>query len=192
MEARRDKRVAVFFANGMEEIEGLTVVDILYRAGIPCDMVSITSQLSVISSHNVALRCQCSVPDADFNFNSYDMLVLPGGLPGTTNLAACEPLCDALKEFVSSKKYIAAICAAPSILAQLGLLRGRSATANPSFQHLITEHGAKLVDAAVVHDDNIITSQGMATALAFALEIVRTYLGEKVVQEVSQSIVALR
>ena len=80
MEARTDKRVAVFFANGMEEIEGLTVVDILYRAGIPCDMVSITSQLSVISSHNVALRCQCSVPDADFNFNSYDMLVLPGGL----------------------------------------------------------------------------------------------------------------
>ncbi|MDY4521997.1 MAG: DJ-1 family glyoxalase III [Atopobium sp.] len=192
MEAQTNKRVAVFFAEGMEEIEGLTVVDILYRAGIPCDMVAITPELTVVSSHNVTLVCHRSIYDVDFDFASYDMLVLPGGLPGTTHLAACTPLCDALKEFAALKKNLAAICAAPSILAELGLLQGRIATANPGFQQILAQQGAQVVTAAVAHDGTIITSQGMATALDFALEIVRTYLDEEAVQKVRTSVVDMR
>ena len=88
-----DKRVAVFIAPGLEEIEGLTVVDLLFRAGIPCDTVAVTPDHTVTSSHEVTIVCKRSIADEGFSFDDYDMLVLPGGIPGTPNLRACEPLC---------------------------------------------------------------------------------------------------
>lgn len=185
-----DARVAVFIAPGLEEIEGLTVVDLLYRAGIPCDTVAITPSRQVTSSHEMTIVCDRSIADAGFSFDDYDMLVLPGGIPGTPNLRACTPLCDALERFSAAGRPIAAICAAPSILAELGLLRGKRATANPGFQHVLAEQGAELVpDESVVVDGNVFTSQGAGTAMAFGLEIVRHYLGDAAVERVREGVV---
>lgn len=185
-----DARVAVFVAPGLEEIEGLTVVDLLFRAGVPCDTVAITASRQVTSSHEVTLVCDRTIEEPGFSFDDYDMLVLPGGIPGTPNLRACEPLCAALRSFAEKGRPLAAICAAPSILAELGLLEGRRATSNPGFQHVLSEHGAELVaDASVVVDGNLITSQGAGTAMAFGLEIVRHFLGDDAVERVAAGVV---
>ena len=184
-----DARVAVFVAPGLEEIEGLTVVDVLFRAGIPCDTVAITPERQVTSSHEVTIVCDRSVEDAGFSFGDYDLLVLPGGIPGTPNLRACGPLCAALAEFAEEGKPLAAICAAPSILAELGLLEGRRATANPGFQDVLAANGAQVEDAPVVVDGNLITSQGAGTAMAFGLEIVRHFLGDDAVERVAEGVV---
>lgn len=185
-----EKRVAVFVAPGLEEIEGLTVVDLLFRAGIPCDTVAITPERTVTSSHEVTIVCKRSLFDEDFSFDDYDMLVLPGGIPGTPNLGACAPLCEELAARAAAGRPLAAICAAPSILAELGLLEGRRATSNPGFQHVLAEHGAALLaDEPVVVDANLITSQGAGTAMLFALEIVRHYLGDEAVGRVREGVV---
>ena len=185
-----EKRVAVFIAPGLEEIEGLTVVDLLFRAGIPCDTVAITPERTVTSSHEVTIVCDRSLSDECFSFDDYDMLVLPGGIPGTPNLRACEPLCDELVRRAEKGMPLAAICAAPSILAELGLLAGRRATSNPGFQHVLAEQGAQLLaDEPVVVDGNLITSQGAGTAMLFALEIVRHYLGDEAVERVRAGVV---
>ncbi len=185
-----ERRVAVFVAPGLEEIEGLTVVDVLYRAGVPCDTVSVTDGREVTSSHEVTIVCDRSIADEGFSFDDYDMLVLPGGIPGTPNLRACEPLCSALVEFSRSGRALAAICAAPSVLAELGLLEGRRATANPGFQHVLAERGALLVpDEPVVADGGVITSQGAGTAMLFGLEIVRHFLGDEAVERVRDGVV---
>ena len=185
-----DARVAVFVAPGLEEIEGLTVVDVLFRAGIPCDTVAVTPERQVTSSHEVTIVCDRSVHDEGFSFDDYDMLVLPGGIPGTPNLRACEPLCEALGTFARTGRALAAICAAPSILAELGLREGRRATANPGFQHVLAEHGAELVaDDPVVVDGGLITSQGAGTAMLFGLEIVRHFLGDDAVARVAEGVV---
>lgn len=186
-------RVAVMFAEGLEEVEGLTVVDLLFRAHIPCDMVSIAADRTITSSHNVKLTCHRSIYDEDFSFDDYGMIVLPGGIPGTPNLRACEPLCEALKDFSHRKRLIGAICAAPSILAELGLLEGRAATSNPGFQHVLAEHGAHVAaDKPVVVDGPFITSQGMGTALDFALTIISVLANDGVVQDVRTKIVDMR
>lgn len=185
-----EKRVAVFVAPGLEEIEGLTVVDLLFRAGIPCDTVAITPERTVTSSHEVTIVCKRSLFDEDFSFDDYDMLVLPGGIPGTPNLRACAPLCEELAARAAAGRPLAAICAAPSILAELGLLEGRRATSNPGFQHVLAEHGAVLLaDEPVAVDANLITSQGAGTAMLFALEIVRHYLGDEAVERVREGVV---
>ena len=185
-----DSRVAVFIAPGLEEIEGLTVVDLLFRAGIPCDTVAITPERTVTSSHEVTIVCKRSIDDDGFAFDDYDMLVLPGGIPGTPNLRACEPLCAEVVARAEAGRPLAAICAAPSIFAELGLLKGRRATSNPGFQHLLAEQGAELLaDEPVVVDGNLITSQGAGTAMPFALEIVRHYLGDEAVERVRAGVV---
>ena len=185
-----DRRVAVFIAPGLEEIEGLTVVDLVVRAGIPCDTVAITPERTVTSSHEVTIVCKRSIDDDGFAFDDYDMLVLPGGIPGTPNLRACEPLCAEVVARAEAGRPLAAICAAPSIFAELGLLRGRRATSNPGFQHMLVEQGAELLaDDPVVVDGNLITSQGAGTAMPFALEIVRHYLGDEAVERVRAGVV---
>lgn len=189
---KTDKRVAVFFAEGFEEVEAIAVVDILYRAGIPCDMVSVTGEKHVTSSREVTVACGRSIEDEDFDFDAYDMLVLPGGIPGMPNLRACSPLCNALVRFADEGRGVAAICASPSILAELGILRGRRCTANPGFQDACAEHGGEvLAGERAVRDGNVITSQGMATATYFALEIVDYYLGKDAVDDVAEGIVLM-
>lgn len=189
MEKSQD-RAAVFFADGLEEVEGLAVVDVLFRASIAVDMISISGNRQVESSHKVKLICNRDIYDKDFSFDDYSLLVLPGGIPGTPNLRNCQPLCDALVKHFEAGKRVAAICAAPSILAELGMLKGRHATANPNFQHVLIEHGAELESSlAVVVDGNVTTSQGMGTAVRFGLSLVEQIAGADVAAQVRTSIV---
>lgn len=184
-----EKRVAVFIADGLEEIEGLTVVDMLYRAGIPCDTVSISSSTLVTSSHGVRIVCDTAIDDMDFSFDAYDMLVLPGGMPGTVNLAGCAPLCAELLARAAAGRPLAAICAAPTILAGLGILEGKRACCFPSREDELAQGGATVCHDAVVRDGAIITSRGMGTALDFALAIVAFYQGDEAAAELAKAVV---
>lgn len=180
--------VALFLAPGCEEIEALTVADILYRAGIPCDTISVAEGKTVTSSHEVTVVADKHIDEADLD--AYGMLVLPGGLPGTPNLHANQKLMAAVHAFAEADRPLSAICAAPSIFAEEGLLEGRRATSNPGFQHVLEEHGAVLVaDEPVVVDGNFTTSQGMGTAIDFALEIVRRFQGDDAVEDMKPKIV---
>lgn len=185
-----DKKVALFLADGCEEIEALTVADLLFRAGIPCTRVSITDSLSVTSSHGITFLADTTIQQ--LNFEDYDMLVLPGGMPGTTHEGECRLLTDAVRSFAARAdegKMVAAICAAPSILAKLGLLTGKEATCNPSVTGILEENGAKLRYTRVAQDGNIITSQAMGTAIPFALSIVENILGHKAARKLAENII---
>ena len=178
MNYKTDKKAAIFMADGCEEIEALTVVDILYRAGIPLTKVSISDSLSVTSSHEVTFLTDTTVSLLDFD--EYDMLILPGGMPGTIHLDAC---------LAKAGKQIAAICAAPSVFARLGLLQGKKATCNPSKEGALKEGGAILTYEQVTVTDNIITSQAMGTAIPFALAIVAHYLGQETADALRENII---
>ncbi len=184
--ATTSSKTAIFLANGCEEIEALTVVDLLFRAGIPCTKVSINEDPLVISSHDVRIIADVTV--ADVNFDEFDMLILPGGIPGTPNLRACEPLMEAVKNFHAEGKMIAAICAAPSIFASLGLLRGARATSNPGFEDVMKENGVLYSTDPVVKEGNVITSRAMGTAMPFGLAIVEHYLGKDAADQLSKNI----
>ena len=181
-----EHKVALFLANGCETIEALTVADILYRAGIPCTKVSVNSTPVVVTSHNVTVVANTTVDHLDWD--SFDMLVLPGGIPGTPNLNACAPLMEQVARFHRKGKMIAAICAAPSIFAQLGLLKGVRATCNPSVESILLDGGADLVRENAVTTGNIITSRAMGTAIPFALAIVEHYLGKEKADDLGRNI----
>lgn len=118
-----NKNIGIFFGSGYEEIEALTVVDLCRRAGLSIQMISITGEKIVTGSHNIAVTMDSTIDEIDFT--SLDMIVLPGGMPGTKNLEACEKLMKKVDEFVDNNKFIAAICAAPSILGHRGILDGK-------------------------------------------------------------------
>lgn len=181
-----EHKIALFLANGCETIEALTVADILYRAGIPCTRVSVNDTPVVVTSHNVTVVADTTV--AHIDWDSFDMLVLPGGIPGTPNLKACAPLMEQVVRFHRSGKMIAAICAAPSIFAELGLLKGVRATCNPSVEEFLIAGGADLVRENAVTTGNIITSRAMGTAIPFALAIVEHYLGREKSEELGRNI----
>lgn len=186
----KNAKVALFLADGCEEIEALTVYDLLFRSSIPVTLISITDSLLVTSSHGVRITADTTIGDIDFD--EFDMLVLPGGLPGTTNLGSCTLLTDKVKEFYACGKQIAAICAAPSVFAKLGLLDGRKATCNPSFENVLAENGALLTKEAVTVSDNVTTSQGMGTAIAFGLSIVEHYKGKKAADDLGRKVLYYR
>lgn len=178
-------KVAVFFAEGYEEIEALTVVDICRRAGIGTDMVSVTGMKEVTSSHGVSVKMDKTFSELDFE--EYDMLVLPGGMPGTKNLEAHEELMGQIDAFYERGKYIGAICAAPSIFGHRGILKGRRACCYPSFEsHL---EGAEVTAGPVEISDNVITSRGMGTAIEFGLAILTVLCGEEKAGELAKAIV---
>lgn len=177
MSDKNAPRVALFLADGCEEIEALTVADILYRAGIVCTKVSITDHLEVTSSHGITVLADTTV--GTLAWEDYTMIVLPGGVPGTPNLASCEILMEHVRAFAASDDhYVAAICAAPSILAGAGLLTGRNATCNPCVNEDLIAAGAYLQEEPVVRDGNIITSRAFGTAIPFGLMILGTLMGE--------------
>lgn len=175
-------RSFLFLAEGFEEIEALTVVDVLRRAGMDIKTVAIGNSRTVTGAHGIAVSADLTFKEADFGGSEW--LICPGGMPGSTNLAADAALCDLLKVH---KGKIAAICAAPAVvLAPLGLLDGLDATAYPGFEDALKEGGAKLNEAPVVVTDRIITANGPSTALRFALAIVAATLGEAQAREVGE------
>lgn len=183
--ATRMKKIAVFFGEGYEEIEALTVVDICRRSGLEVEMVSITDQREATGSHGITVEMDRIFEEADFG--GYDMLVLPGGMPGTKNLEAHEGLMAQVDAFYAAGKFIAAICAAPSIFGHRGILRGRKACSYPGFEsHL---EGAQVTGNPVEISDNVVTSRGMGTAIDFALAIVGIFCGSDKAEEMAVSIV---
>lgn len=178
-------KIGIFMADGCEEIEGLTVVDIARRAGIEIDMISIMGKNEVTGSHRVTFQTDTTKEQADFD--SYDGIVLPGGMPGTVHLGEDETVGRVIRDFAARGKLVAAICAAPSVLGQAGLLEGKKATCHPGFEAQLT--GATFVEDPVVVDGSIITSRGMGTAIAFALELVRYFVDDAAVEKVKGSLV---
>ena len=178
-------KVLIFMAEGHEEIEALTVVDLLRRAGIEIEMISITGNKKVPGSHGITTVCDKYIENADFE--SADMIVLPGGMPGTLNLELCEPLMDQIHGFNTSKKGLAAICAAPTVFGKAGILEGKKATCYPGMEKDLV--GANVSTDEVCHDGHIITSRGLGTAIPFALEIVKTFQGEEAAKKLAAGIV---
>ncbi len=178
-------KIGIFMANGCEEIEGLTVVDIARRAGVEIETISITGENKVTSSHNITFETDTTKEKADYS--SYDGIVLPGGMPGTTNLGADETVNNVIKEFAQSGKLVSAICAAPSVLGLAGLLDGKKATCYPGFEDKLL--GADFLEEKVVVDGNIITSRGLGTAIPFSLEIVRYLLDDDVAKSIADKII---
>ena len=180
-------KIAIFMADGFEEIEGLTVVDICRRAGIDIDMVSIGGRLEVNGSHGIVIKADKII--ADINKDEYNMLVLPGGKVGTENLEKCDALIDVIGNYYGAGKYIAAICAAPSIFAHRGYLMGRKATSHPSFESHLEEGGATVTHSPVEIDSGIITGQGMGASIDFALTIVEICAGREEALKIAKAIV---
>ncbi len=179
-------KVGIFMADGCEEIEGLTVVDLLRRAGVEITMISITDSTKVTGAHDIVF--EADAVKADVDFASLDGIILPGGMPGTLNLGADETVVSTIKEFAKSGKLVAAICAAPSVLGDNGILSGKSATCYPGFENRLT--GAKVkTRVQAVRDGNIITSRGMGTAIPFGLAIISYFSGKQAAKFMAQSVV---
>ncbi len=180
-------KIAIFFATGFEEIEALTVVDILRRAQETVEMVSITNERHVTSSHGVEVTMDKIF--SEVNFDETDVLVLPGGMPGTKNLEAFAPLMEQVDAFVKAGKLVTAICAAPSILGHRGHLKGKKACSFPSFEdHL---EGAEVKREPAVIDGNIITGRGMGAAIPFGLAILEKLQGKEAAEALAEKIVFL-
>lgn len=175
------KKAFVFFATGFEEIEAIGTVDVLRRGGIEAVAVSITGAKQVIGAHG--LNVVTDVLFSETDFSEADALILPGGMPGSSNLNAYEPLKELLLEQYRKEKIVAAICAAPLVFGGLGLLKGRKATCYPSFEPKLI--GATVVGDAVVIDGHVITSKGPGLVFDFALAIMTALKGEAVSEEVS-------
>ena len=178
-------KVFVFLADGFEEIEGLTVVDFLRRAEIDTVMVSVGDSKRIIGSHRIEVK-------ADIMFHEVlepegSMFVLPGGMPGTLHLKEHEGLCKLLKKAYANGKYIAAICAAPTVLEACGLLEGKTATSYPAMEKELVS--ADYQTDKVVADGKIITSRGMGTAIDFAAKMVEIFKGTDTKDELLDSIV---
>ena len=178
-------KACIFLADGFEEIEGLTVVDILRRAGVEIHMVSITGETKVTGSHGIEIKCDTCIGQE--NFSEIELFVLPGGMPGTKNLGACKALKELLTASFEAGKKLSAICAAPSVLGDLGILKGKKACCYPGFEEHLT--GAQVVFDQVAQDGNVTTSRGMGTAIPFALSLVSQMVSEEKAQELAQSII---
>lgn len=165
------KKAYAFLAKGFEEVEALAVIDVLRRASVDMQMISISDELLVTGSHGISImtdRLFSDIEDEDA-----DLYFLPGGLEGTNNLMAHKGLCQLLKNKFSEGRHIAAVCAAPSVLGQLGILQGKKATCYPGFEDKLT--GAVVLtgdrNIRVVTDGNVTTSRGMGTSIELGLEL---------------------
>ena len=153
-------KAVVFFADGTEECEALLVIDLLRRAKVEVTVASAMGRKELVSSHKIHLTADALAEDVDYS--DVDLVVLPGGIPGTPNLAANKTVTETCKAFAAAGKKVAAICAAPSVLASLGLLEGKNATAHAGFQDQLA--GAIVHDEEVVVDGNLTTSYGLGGA----------------------------
>lgn len=177
--------VLVPLANGFEEIEAVTAIDILRRAGASVTVAGL-AEGTVTGSHGIEIRPDQTldaVIDQDF-----DMIVLPGGLPGADNLEADERIGNLLRRMADSGRFTSAICAAPKVLASAGLLDDRRATSYPGFLEPFRDRGLEMAADAVVRDGRVITSRSAGTAMDFALELVAALLGEDEAVRVEESL----
>ena len=179
------KTAYLFFATGFEEVEALTVVDILRRGGVDCKTVSVTGDYDVTSSHAVTVRADLLFEEQ--SLEDGDMLILPGGIPGTPNLKAHAGLDKLIRQYYEAGKYLAAVCAAPTVYGEKGLLQGRKATCFPGMESGLV--GAEHREDKVVCDGQFITSRGMGTCIDFGLTLLAKLTDEANAQTVGKKIV---
>ena len=182
--------VLLFLADGFEEIEALTPVDILRRAGIDIRTVAVTDGESCIvkGSHCIPVEADIKLSEAEKICPTPEMIILPGGMPGAKNLDANETVDHYVTDSARRGAYIAAICAAPMIPGKRGLLDGKRATCFPGFEDHLT--GAVLTGGRVETDGQFITACGMGAATEFALAIVKVMKGESAAEEMRRAVLA--
>ncbi len=177
-------KVYLFFADGFEEVEGLTAVDLLRRAGVDAKMVSIMGRKQVTGSHNIKIETDLLMEEIK---ERADMLVLPGGLPGTDYLREHQRLAKLLKRQYITGGWVAAICAAPSVLGGLGILKDRAATSYPGC--LDGMEVGTYQEEEVVVDGHVVTSRGVGTAIPFALTLIEVLEGKEAANQIAASII---
>lgn len=176
--------VYILLADGFEEIEALAVADILRRAEIPVKLIGVNNSDYVTGSHNISVKADCPINEADTNF---DLVVLPGGSPGYKNLEKSTAVKEMVDYAAENGKYIAAICAAPSIIGKWGYLKGKKACCYPSYENDLV--GSSVCFDDVVCDGQFITSRGAGTAHKFAFKIVEILKDEKLSKKIEKSMI---
>ena len=177
-------KAILYLADGTEECEALLCADLLRRAGAEVILAAAGGRREIVSSHGVIIRADALAEEADIA--GADLLILPGGWPGTKHLEDCPAVREAVLTFAAAGKPIAAICAAPSILGHLGLLKGRRATAFPSFRKELAR--AILTEGDVVRDGPFLTAPGLGAAIPFALALVETLEGPAAARDTAERI----
>lgn len=178
-------QVYVFLAEGFEEIEGLTVVDLLRRADVKTEMVSIGDSLQVTGSHGITVTADRLFDMAALRDG--EMYVLPGGMPGTKYLGEHEGLCILLRQMDYEGRKLAAICAAPSVFGKLEILKGRKATCYPGFEDKL--EGASVCAEKVVVDGTVTTAKGMGAAIDFSMKLIEQLLDKETADKISEGII---
>ncbi len=176
--------IYVFLAEGFEEVEALATVDVLRRAGLEVKTVGVTGG-NVRGSHSISVRCD-TVIEAVIPDDNVQAIVLPGGMPGTTNLEKSEDVNEFIDYAVENNKYVCAICAAPSILGKKGLLKGREAICFPGFEEYL--EGATISDKSVVVDGRFITARACGVALKFGKVIAEQFVGKEKADKLWESL----
>ncbi|CDI49896.1 DJ-1 family glyoxalase III [Clostridium tetani] len=181
------KKIVLMLAKGFEEIEALTVVDILRRVGVDCKTCSITEEKMVKGTHNIYVKSDIILKD--FKEYEFSGIVLPGGMPGATNLRDNKTVIEIIKEFNEENKLIAAICAAPIVLKEADIIKNKNITSYPGFEEELK--GCNYKEDKVVQNGNIITSRGPSTAIDFAFKILENIIDEKELEELKKSMLYL-
>lgn len=185
-------KALLFLADGCEEVEALTPLDMLRRADVETITVSIMGRKQIESSHKVRIEADTVIEDlSDSDFDEAALLILPGGMPGTKNLEACEALMKRVDEFFAKGKKLGAICAAPSILGHRGILKGKRACAYPGFEKDL-EQAEVVVDSPCVVDGNIITARGMGCGIHFGRALIGELISYDKADEIMEKIVYMR
>ena len=179
--------IYIHFAEGTEEIEFVTIIDLLRRSSLDAVSVSITGKTKVTGAHGIVIETDTTFEEA--NYDDCDMIVLPGGMPGTLHMAEHSGLTDMIKSFNEKGRSLAAICAAPMVFAGCGILSGKKAVIYPGMEEYLGD--AEVSDKRVQTDGNIITSQGPGTAMEFALEIIRTVKDSAASDEIKKELLMI-
>ena len=180
--------IYMFIAEGFEEIEALCPLDIMRRAGLEVTTVGV-GEGEIRGAHGITVKTDMDIASYDsLADKSADMVFLPGGMPGTLNLAQSESVINAIKKALADDSYIAAICAAPSILGDMGILNGKEAICYPGFEQRLT--GAKISKSRVVLDGKILTAAGMGAALDMGLKIIEIFCSKEQADKLRRAVIA--
>ena len=180
-----ETKVAVHLAEGFEEIEAVSIIDVLRRAGIETRVVSVTGKKEVTGSHHIQVTADVLFEEVDYS--TIDMIVLPGGLPGANNLKDHTGLGKQILDFYKNGKPLGAICAAPLVFGNLGILENRKATCFPGFENQLI--GAEVTGAEVETSGKIVTGKGAGVAIKFALKIVEQLKGKELAEELGRKMI---
>lgn len=175
--------VCVQLAEGFEEVEAISIIDVLRRAELNVTTVSMGEDLMIKGAHKIEVKADKLFKEVNYDY--IDMIILPGGMPGSKNLEEHTGLSEKIKSFADKGKYLAAICAAPMVYGKMGLLINHNAISYPGFESFL--EGAKIVDEKVVQSDKIITSKGPGTALYFGLKLVEILKGKNIARDIKKA-----